>query len=84
MIALHFKNYLNAFYFIYKTFFVLKLLKFLYFPLPLFFTISAIRREGDQVYDVINWLNANLKHILFDILRRRVGLILKPGHLTEY
>ena len=37
-----------------------------------------------QVYDIISCLNKNLKHILFDILRRKKGRALKLCQLTEY
>ena len=37
----------NVFYFIEKTLFILEIFKFLYFHLPLFFTLSAIALEVD-------------------------------------
>ena len=37
----------NVFYFIYKALFVLEIFKFLYFPLPLFLSLSAIALEVD-------------------------------------
>ena len=36
-----------------------------------------------KVYDVINWLNKILGTLLFNILGRKVGLILKLGQLIE-
>ena len=37
----------DAFYFIEKALFILEIFKFLYFPLPLFFSLSAIALEDD-------------------------------------
>ena len=42
------KTMKNVFYFIEKALFVLKIFKFLYFPLPLFFPLSVIVLEVDQ------------------------------------
>ena len=53
-----FKNYKKCFLFHLNAFFILEMLKFLYFHLPLFFSLSAIALE--VVYDVINCLNKNL------------------------
>ena len=53
-----FKNYEKCFLFHLNSFFILEMLKFLYFHLPLFFSLSAIALE--VVYDVINCLNKNL------------------------
>ena len=41
------KTMKNVFYFIEKALFVLEIFKFLYFRLPLFFTLSAIALEVD-------------------------------------
>ena len=41
-----------------KLFFVVKIFKFLYFPHSFCFRLSAVAQE---VIDVINWLNENLK-----------------------
>ena len=41
------KTMKNAFYFIEKALFVLEIFKFLYFHLPLFFSLSAIALEDD-------------------------------------
>ena len=41
------KTMKNVFYFIKKALFVLKIFKFLYFRLPLFFSLSAISLEVD-------------------------------------
>ena len=61
------------------------------FPTSLYFHLSAIVREDDllfkinyKVYDVIDWLNKNFKKNIFDILRRKVFLILKLFQVIEY
>ena len=55
------KTMKNVFYFIWKARFVLEILKFLYFRLPLFFLLSAIALELDlKLYDVINCPNKSL------------------------
>ena len=41
------KTMKNVFYFIEKTLFILEIFKFLYFHLPLFFTLSAIALKVD-------------------------------------
>ena len=55
------KTMKDVFYFIWKARFVLEILKFLYFRLPLFFLLSAIALELDlKLYDVINCPNKSL------------------------
>ena len=56
----------NAFYFIWKTLFVLEIFQFLYLSsLRFFFSVSHCFREwlkiNLKVYDIINCLNKNLK-----------------------
>ena len=48
----------NASYFILKAFCVLEIFKFLYFCLPLYFSLSATALEDD--FEFINCLNKNL------------------------
>ena len=69
-------------------FFLSRYSKFCIHIVPSFFLLSAIAREewskiNRKVYDVISWLNKNLK-TLFDVLRRNVGLILKSDQLIQY
>ena len=55
------KTMKNVFYFIEKALLVLKIFKFFYFRLPLFFSLSAIDLEVDpRKIFVINGLNKNL------------------------
>ena len=55
---------INVFYFIKEALLILKILKFLYFHLPLFFPVSHCVRGWSKKnlknYDVINCLNENL------------------------
>ena len=69
-----------------KAFFVLKI--FSRCSSPLFPSLSHFSRKWSklnlQVYDVINWLNKNLrKHIVWYIEKQKV-LILKLGRSIEY
>ena len=74
-----------------KSFFRSKDMQAFVFPTSLYFHLSAIVREDDllfkinyKVYDVIDWLNKNFKKNIFDILRRKVFLILKLCQVIEY
>ena len=75
------KNYEKCFLF--KVFFCSQDIQVFIFAFsPLFPFVShcsiGLSKMSPKVYDVINWLNKNLK-TLFDILRKKVGLILKLG-----
>ena len=60
MIAL--QKYEKCFLFHLKSSFVLKIFKFLYFRLPLFFSLSAIALAVDprKSYDAMNYISKNL------------------------
>ena len=58
----HLKTMKNVFYFILNALFIFEIFNFLYFHLPLFFSLSAIALEVDsrKIYDIIICLNKNM------------------------
>ena len=71
-----------------NAFFVLKIFKFLYFPLRLISLLSAIAQEDDQIEVKSEnlWCHQLAEQEfknMFDILQRKVRLILKLGHMIR-
>ena len=72
------KNMKNVFYFIKKALFILKIFKFLYFHLPLFFSLSATAsvvgpRKILKVYDSIDCISKNLFTHFFWYVKKEIG-----------
>ena len=89
------KTMKNVFYFIYKALFVLEIFKFLYFSLPLFFSMGHCFRGwlkiSLKVYNVINCKNRNLithfvwyleKEKGYDIETLPIDRVLKKEHFN--
>ena len=65
----------NYFYFIWKALFVLKIYKFLYFCLPLFFSLSVIAFTG--------WSKVNLKvHGVIHCLNKNLTIAIRNGKIV--